>query len=246
MGRSQRAVPTRSKLLIDRCAWIVIATNLRSAASVWVEPFGYAPTRQIARISATAPGASRRDPTSNAISFPATCSTLSEAKRFRIGRRLPRPEHEPNLPTLVRLKPSSCDNSVHSLSRTERVSWESLLPTRSPRNHRIMMLSVWYSSGERRRGSPISTRGSKSWAWKVRRGDLSSNPIAERMKNVRLLAELTPYCRGAMLTRLAAVRSASVMDLPGVALAASGPQPDASLHSTETAMRHCGPDKHLV
>jgi transposase-like protein len=49
--------------------------------------------------------------TSNAISFPATHSALSEAKRFRIGGRRARPEHEPSLPTLVRPKPSSCDNS---------------------------------------------------------------------------------------------------------------------------------------
>ena len=39
--------------------------------------------------------------TSNAISFPATHSALSEAKRFRIGGRRARPEHEPSLPTLV-------------------------------------------------------------------------------------------------------------------------------------------------
>jgi hypothetical protein len=32
-------------------------------------------------------------------------------KRFRIGGRRARPEHEPSLPTLVRPKPSSCDNS---------------------------------------------------------------------------------------------------------------------------------------
>jgi hypothetical protein len=49
--------------------------------------------------------------TSNAISFPAIHSALSDAKRFRIGGRRARPEHEPSLPTLVRPKPSSCDNS---------------------------------------------------------------------------------------------------------------------------------------
>jgi hypothetical protein len=51
---------------------------------------------------------SRTPSTSNAISFPAIRSALSEPKRFRIGSRRPRPEHEPNLPTYVRPKPSSC------------------------------------------------------------------------------------------------------------------------------------------
>jgi hypothetical protein len=45
--------------------------------------------------------------TSNAISFPAIHSALSEAKRFRIAGRRARPEHEPSLPTLVREKTRS-------------------------------------------------------------------------------------------------------------------------------------------
>jgi hypothetical protein len=66
---------------------------------------------------------------------------------------------------------------------------------------------------------------------------LCSNPIAERMTNVPLLAELILHCCGAILARLAAVRSASVtrtsLDLPGVALDASGPSFRAPLGCTD-------------
>ena len=48
--------------------------------------------------------------TSNAISFPAIRSALSEAKRFRVGGRQLRPELERALRLLVRPAPSSRDN----------------------------------------------------------------------------------------------------------------------------------------
>jgi transposase-like protein len=55
---------------------------------------------------------SRTHSTSNAISFPAIRSALSEAKRFRIGGRQLRPEQEPSPSTLVRPEPGSRDNPV--------------------------------------------------------------------------------------------------------------------------------------
>ena len=53
---------------------------------------------------------SRTRSTSNAISFPAIRSALSEAKCFRIGGRRLRPEQEPSLGLFVRTEPSSRDN----------------------------------------------------------------------------------------------------------------------------------------
>jgi IS1 family transposase len=61
---------------------------------------------------------SRTRSTSNAISFPATRSALSEAKRFRIGGRQLRPEQEPSPSILVRPEPSSRDNPVRSFAAT--------------------------------------------------------------------------------------------------------------------------------
>jgi DDE domain len=55
---------------------------------------------------------SRTRSTSNAISFPAIRSALSEAKRFRIGGRRLRLEQEPSPSTLVRPEPSSRDNPL--------------------------------------------------------------------------------------------------------------------------------------
>src|ERR1700733_5700875 len=55
---------------------------------------------------------SRTRSTSNAISFLAIRSALSEAKRFRIGGRRLRPEQEPSPSTLVRPEPSSRDNPL--------------------------------------------------------------------------------------------------------------------------------------
>jgi DDE domain len=55
---------------------------------------------------------SRTCSTSNAISFPAIRSALSEAKRFRIGGRQLRPKQEPSPSTLARPSPSSRDNPL--------------------------------------------------------------------------------------------------------------------------------------
>jgi probable addiction module antidote protein len=55
---------------------------------------------------------SRTHSTSNAISFPAIRSALSEAKRFRVGGRQLRPEQERALRLLVRPAPSSRDNPI--------------------------------------------------------------------------------------------------------------------------------------
>jgi IS1 family transposase len=61
---------------------------------------------------------SRTRSTSNAISFPAIRSALSEAKRFRIGGRQLPPEQEPSPSILVRPEPSSRDNPVRSFAAT--------------------------------------------------------------------------------------------------------------------------------
>jgi DDE domain len=57
---------------------------------------------------------SRTRSTSNAISFPAIRSALSEATRFRIGGRQLLPEQEPSPSTLVRPEPGSRDNPAES------------------------------------------------------------------------------------------------------------------------------------
>ena len=65
---------------------------------------------------------SRTRSTSNAISFPAIRSALSEAKRFRIGGRRLRPEQEPSPSTLVRPEPSSRDNPAAGSGASDRGS----------------------------------------------------------------------------------------------------------------------------
>ena len=62
---------------------------------------------------------SRTRSTSNAISFPAIRSALSEAKRFRIGGRRLRPEQEPSPSFLVRSEPSFVTIPEDHLCTTE-------------------------------------------------------------------------------------------------------------------------------
>jgi hypothetical protein len=78
---------------------------------------------------------SRTRSTSNAISFSAMRSALSEVKRFRIGRRRLRPEQEPSPSTLDRPEPSSRDNPAKPAELPHRLRWSTaFITTRQPRS----------------------------------------------------------------------------------------------------------------